>query len=190
MLRAWEKLASEICRDFSPGIIDSPSTRSSALGTSPLRVSARTPASSAARSSNHDNRTPPGLHGTPLGPPWDLDGTSERLTGLEMRLCAKSPKRKICRPGMEASCTELALSATIASAQITLVFATLVPLAFAQEPVASPPAGEAPAAPAQPAPTRNPGFALSPYPHRWSGTINPTRLSTGRGLSNALLACK
>jgi len=125
-----------------------------------------------------------------MGLPWDLDRTSERLTGLEMRLCAKSPKRKICRPGMEASCTELALSATIASAQITLVFATLVPLAFAQEPVASPPAGEAPAAPAQPAPTRNPGFALSPYPHRWSGTINPTRLSTGRGLSNALLACK
>ena len=41
------------------------------------------------------------LHGTAMGPPWDLDGTSERLTLLETELYAKSPMKE-CVPATAA----------------------------------------------------------------------------------------
>ena len=93
-LQAAANLASEIGRDFSPGIIDSQSTRASAPGTCSLRVSAGTPASSAARLPNRDYQTTRDFHGTSLGLRWDLNGTSEPLTLLEMELYAKSPIRE------------------------------------------------------------------------------------------------
>ena len=96
-LQTAAKLASEIGRDFSPGIIDLPSTRASAPGTCSLRVSAGTSASSGARLPNYDNQTIRDFHGTPLGLRWDLHGTSEPLTLLEMELYAKSPMRE-CVP--------------------------------------------------------------------------------------------
>ena len=100
-LQAAAKLASEIGRDFSPGTINSQSTRASAPGTCLLRVAAGTPAFSPARFANCHNRTSPapimGPLGTPMGSPWDLDGTSVRRTLLEMGLYAKSPIRE-CVP--------------------------------------------------------------------------------------------
>ena len=92
-IQAADKLASEIGRDFSPGTNDSRSTWASASGICSLRVSTGTPAASEARLPNCDYQTTRDFHGTSLGFRWDLDGTSECLTLLEIGLYAKSPMR-------------------------------------------------------------------------------------------------
>ncbi len=97
-VHAAERLVSEIGRDFSPGIIDSKSAWASAPGTCPPRVSAGDLGLSLSPSGELLHRASPAQprHGT-LGLPWDFDGTSERITTLEMGLYAKSPMRE-CVP--------------------------------------------------------------------------------------------
>ena len=95
----------------SPGTIDSESTRASAPGHSfcAFQLGRRRLPHRASQDQV------PKSHGTLMGPPWDFDGTSERLTVLEMGLYPKKSHKKDISAPTEGNCPALALSHGVGS---------------------------------------------------------------------------